>query len=118
MVIPKIDSGNSKIGDGLSAGTRSHSVSPSPEKKISLLRSIGRVTAGVGLGNSGYEMQNIFLKRKKSIANGVGAGGNRSSFKVRNKSIGGETSGGWEMPGSKKSVDKNLQTIGLTSQSQ
>jgi hypothetical protein len=122
LVNPKIDSGNSKINDGLSAGTRSHTVSPSPKKNNSLLRSIGRVTAGVGLGKSGYEMQNIFLKRKNSIANGVGAGagarGNRSSFRVRNKSIGGETIGGWEMPGSRKSVDKNLQTIGLTVQLQ
>jgi hypothetical protein len=115
LIGPKIDSGNSKIVDGLSAGTRSHTISPSPEKNISLLRSIGRATRP-GLEKSGYEMQNISLKRKKSMANGVtvGAGGNRSGFRVSNKSVGGETSGGWEMARSKKSVDKNFQSRGLT----
>ena len=128
--------GDYKIGEGLSSGTRSQTQSPSPEKKMGLLRShtispslkkkmsLLRVQARAtaGLEKSGYEMRNIFLKRQNTTKHNpvVGAGVNlhRSSFRVSNNSIGGEIGNGWEAPYPKKIIEKNLFTTQLTVQSQ
>lgn len=105
----------SKDDDNLSAGTRSHTRSPSPQKLPDLV--MDKLRLSVQSINSDYDMSKNLLKNKRSSVNtsSLRSVMNKSSFRV-NPSIGSGHAGGWEIPKSKIAIERDTPNQGFTVQ--